>query len=72
MRIEDQAADHPAVTEMQRAIWASGDVHQIARQNVVMAEALCQAADPHAGERVLDVARGSGTAGWSQRGGTAR
>lgn len=42
--------------------WALGDFHQIARHNVVIAEALCRAVDPHAGERVLDVACGSGTA----------
>jgi len=54
--------DYQAVTETQRATWASGDFHEIARQNVVMAEALCEAADPHAGESVLDVGCGSGTA----------
>jgi SAM-dependent methyltransferase len=53
---------YQAVTEAQRATWASGDFHEIARQNVVMAEALCEAADPHPTERVLDVACGSGTA----------
>jgi SAM-dependent methyltransferase len=54
--------DYEAVTETQQAAWASGDFHEIARQNVIMAEALCEAADPHGGERVLDVACGSGTA----------
>jgi SAM-dependent methyltransferase len=54
--------DYHAVTETQQATWASGDFHQIARQNVAMAEALCEAVDPRAGERVLDVACGSGTA----------
>jgi SAM-dependent methyltransferase len=54
--------DYQVVTETQRATWSSGDFHQIARQNVVMADALCKAADPHAGEGVLDVACGSGTA----------
>ena len=62
MKTESYAADYEAVTETQQAAWASGDFHEIARQNVVMAEALCEAADPHAGERVLDVACGSGTA----------
>jgi len=61
MKTETQP-DYQAVTETQRATWASGDFHEIARQNVVMAEALCEAADPHPGERVLDVACGSGTA----------
>ena len=56
------SADFEAVTERQQEIWATGDFNQIARQNWVMAEALCEAADPHPGERVLDVACGSGTA----------
>lgn len=50
------------ITEKQRETWATGDFHEVARQNVVMAEALCEAADPHATDRVLDVACGSGTA----------
>lgn len=54
--------DYAAVTQTQQATWARGDFHEIARQNVVMAEALCTAVDPHAGQRVLDVACGSGTA----------
>jgi SAM-dependent methyltransferase len=62
MQTETQPPDYRAVTETQRTTWASGDFHEIARQNVVMAEAVCEAVDPHAGERVLDVACGSGTA----------
>jgi SAM-dependent methyltransferase len=54
--------DLQEITEAQQATWASGDFHEIARQNVVMAEALCVAVDPRAGQRVLDVACGSGTA----------
>ncbi len=54
--------DYTAVTQRQQKTWAAGDFNQIARQNVVMAEALCEAVDPHAGEHVLDVACGSGTA----------
>lgn len=50
------------ITENQKKTWSSGDFNQIARQNVVMAEALCAAVDPHPGQRVLDVACGSGTA----------
>jgi ubiquinone/menaquinone biosynthesis C-methylase UbiE len=61
METETQT-DYQDVTETQQATWASGDFHEIARQNVVMAEALCEAADPHAGQPVLDVACGSGTA----------
>jgi SAM-dependent methyltransferase len=53
--------DYRAVTARQKEVWATGDFHEIARQNVVMAEALCAAVDPHGGERVLDIACGSGT-----------
>lgn len=54
--------DFNAITEKQKDTWAAGDFHQIARQNVTMAEVLCDAVDPRAGERVLDLACGSGTA----------
>ncbi|MGJ7461503.1 class I SAM-dependent methyltransferase [Halomonas sp. MA07-2] len=59
---EKPDVDYQAVTARQQAVWATGDFHEIARQNVVMAEALCAAVDPHGGERVLDIACGSGTA----------
>ena len=54
--------DYTGITKNQKEMWGAGDFNQIARQNVVMAEALCEAVDPHPGERVLDVACGSGTA----------
>lgn len=57
-----ESVDYRAVTARQKEVWATGDFHEIARQNVVMAEALCATLDPHAGERVLDIACGSGTA----------
>jgi SAM-dependent methyltransferase len=59
---ENPTVDHQAATERQKHTWSAGDFHEIARQNVVMAEALCEAVDPHGGDRVLDVACGSGTA----------
>jgi 2-polyprenyl-3-methyl-5-hydroxy-6-metoxy-1,4-benzoquinol methylase len=43
-------------------IWRNGDFNEIARQNVVMAEALCKAVDSHPGQKVLDIACGSGAA----------
>lgn len=62
MNDNTQSVDYESITEGQRETWSSGDFNEIARQNVVMAEALCEAVDPHPGQRVLDVACGSGTA----------
>jgi ubiquinone/menaquinone biosynthesis C-methylase UbiE len=59
---QNPSIDYQAITARQQDVWATGDFHEIARQNVVMAEALCSAVDPHGGDRVLDVACGSGTA----------
>lgn len=62
MKTNDNLTDYQNITEQQQTTWATGDFNEIARQNVGMAEALCQAADPHPGQRVLDVACGSGNA----------
>lgn len=50
------------LTEKQKETWLAGDFNKIARLNVVMAESLCEAAAPKPGQRVLDVACGSGNA----------
>ena len=50
-----------AVKQRQQA-WASGDYHAVAAKIAVVAERLVDAADIHAGWRVLDVATGSGNA----------
>jgi len=55
-------AEFEKVTEIQKKTWSAGDFNQIARQNWMMGEALCAAADLRPGQRVLDVACGSGTA----------
>lgn len=52
--------DYQAITSRQQATWATGDFHEVARQLNVVSETLCQAVDLHAGQRVLDVACGSG------------
>ncbi len=57
-----EPADYVGITRAQQETWATGDFHEIARQNAWMAEDLCRRVDPHATERVLDVACGSGTA----------
>lgn len=53
-------ADFRAATERQQAMWATGDFHKIARGINPVSEALCETVDPSAGERVLDLACGSG------------
>lgn len=62
MTNDTQAIDYNDVTKRQQETWSTGDFTQIARQNVVMAEGLCAAVDPHPGDRVLDLACGNGSA----------
>lgn len=52
--------DLPALTRRQQQTWAAGDFHVLAMTIMPVAEALVAAVDPHAGQRVLDVACGSG------------
>jgi SAM-dependent methyltransferase len=54
--------DLVAVKARQQKMWASGDYSAVAARIAVMAEDLVQAAGLRAGERVLDVATGSGNA----------
>jgi SAM-dependent methyltransferase len=54
--------DYRAITARQQEMWGEGDYHQIARQIMPVSESLCRAVDPRAGQRVLDVACGSGNA----------
>jgi ubiquinone/menaquinone biosynthesis C-methylase UbiE len=54
--------DLAAVKARQQQTWASGDYGAVASRIVIVAEQLCDAADLHAGWRVLDVATGSGNA----------
>ena len=54
--------DLAAVKQRQQQAWASGDYHAVAARIVLVAERLVDAADLHAGWRVLDVATGSGNA----------
>jgi len=60
--LEPPTPDLGAVKQRQREAWASGDFAVVASRIVLVAEHLCDAADLHAGWRVLDVATGSGNA----------
>ncbi len=55
-------ADLTAVKSKQQAAWASGDFSRVASRIVWVAEQLIESADVQAGDRVLDVATGSGNA----------
>lgn len=52
--------DLSAVKARQQQTWASGDYAQVGTFIYITAELLCEAADLRAGQRVLDVATGSG------------
>ncbi len=52
--------DYAAIKGRQRQTWASGDYQVIASIIAPVSERLCDAVDLRAGERVLDVATGSG------------
>jgi ubiquinone/menaquinone biosynthesis C-methylase UbiE len=54
--------DYPAITARQRAAWAAGDGARIGSLGTIHGELLCEALDIHPGERVLDIAAGSGAA----------
>jgi ubiquinone/menaquinone biosynthesis C-methylase UbiE len=54
--------DFTAIKARQQATWASGDYASVAARIPIVAELLCDAADLRAGDRVLDVATGTGNA----------
>ena len=54
--------DFTAIKTRQQATWASGDYASVAARIPIVAERLCDAADIRAGDRVLDVATGTGNA----------
>jgi ubiquinone/menaquinone biosynthesis C-methylase UbiE len=56
------APDLDAIKQRQQATWASGDYAVIGTTLQIVGETLCEAADLHAGWRVLDVAAGNGNA----------
>ncbi|MBV9602442.1 MAG: class I SAM-dependent methyltransferase [Chloroflexi bacterium] len=62
MKTSTEVPDFGAIKGRQRATWASGDYHVIAAIIVPVAERLCDSVDLRAGQRVLDIATGSGNA----------
>jgi SAM-dependent methyltransferase len=56
------APDLAAIKRRQQQTWAAGDYAVVGSTLAIMAEQLCEAVDLHAGERVLDVATGTGNA----------
>jgi ubiquinone/menaquinone biosynthesis C-methylase UbiE len=55
-------AGWPSIKARQQAMWASGDLAVIGSTLQIVGELLCEGVDVRAGERVLDVAAGSGNA----------
>lgn len=60
MTIQNQAPDMGAIKERQQKTWTSGNYAMVGNLLVIMGEELCEAVDLRAGDRVLDVATGSG------------
>jgi SAM-dependent methyltransferase len=60
--ITSTAPDYIAIKAGQQATWALGDYGRIGVRLQLVAESLCEAVDLHAGEKVLDVAAGTGNA----------
>src|SRR5688572_1145589 len=52
--------DYAAITQRQQTTWSTGDFNVLALSVMPVSDALVLAVDPHAGERVLDIACGSG------------
>lgn len=55
-------SDLAVVKTKQQAAWSSGDYASVGNRILVVSELLCDAVDLRAGERVLDVATGTGNA----------
>jgi SAM-dependent methyltransferase len=55
-----QTSDLATIKERQRRAWASGDYSIFGATMLIMSELLCEAVDLRPGQRVLDVATGSG------------
>ncbi len=60
MTNQPQAPDTNALKERQRKIWTAGEYARIGNPIAIMGELLCEAVDLRSGDKVLDVATGSG------------
>jgi len=56
------------MTERARTVWSLGDFARAGAEQVIVGELLARAIDIHPGQRVLDVAAGSGNAASRDRG----
>jgi ubiquinone/menaquinone biosynthesis C-methylase UbiE len=57
---ESHAPNLRAIKDRQQKTWTSGNYARIGNTLVIMGELLCEAVDLHAGDKILDVATGSG------------
>lgn len=57
---QPQTPDMSAIKERMHKIWTSGDYARIGNPIAIMGELLCETADLRSGDKVLDVATGSG------------
>ncbi len=60
METQSPQPDAGAIQERQLKIWTSGDYAKIGNPIAIMGELLCEAVDLRSGDKVLDVATGSG------------
>ena len=56
------ATMYEQMTERARRVWSRGDFARAGAEQVIVGELLARAIDIHPGQRVLDVAAGSGNA----------
>jgi len=62
MTAQTQAPGLDTIKQRQQRTWASGDYSQIGARILIASELLCETVDLRAGQRVLDVATGTGNA----------
>src|SRR3954452_11516393 len=62
MEVSPAPEQFTLMTQRARTMWALGDFARAGAEQVIVGELLARAIDIHPGERVLDVAAGSGNA----------